>query len=249
MHYAAAKGRLDLLELVLGHRNAPPNAADLDGHYGPTMSERGGRCWPMHLAAMADRPAAIDCLAKHGAAVAPRDCDGFEPLFLAARFGRAGAVAALLRHGAAPDSATNTQHTALFMATRYGHLACCFALLRAGASLAPRQLPSGNRSPADYVRTRRLLLPRRRRPYSRTGRPQGRRGQLRRPRRRAGARDPLRAARRGARRHQALVRRRGLRARAAARARRAPPGLRVLPALFGLFARPRLRNHAIDATW
>ena len=89
VHYAAAKGRLDLLELVLGHRNAPPNAADLDGHYGPTMSERGGRCWPMHLAAMADRPAAIDCLAKHGAAVAPRDCDGFEPLFLAARFGRA----------------------------------------------------------------------------------------------------------------------------------------------------------------
>ena len=59
VHYAAAKGRLDLLELVLGHRNAPPNAADLDGHYGPTMSERGGRCWPMHLAAMADRPAAI----------------------------------------------------------------------------------------------------------------------------------------------------------------------------------------------
>ena len=216
----------------------PPNAADLDGHYGPTMSERGGRCWPMHLAAMADRPAAIDCLAKHGAAVAPRDCDGFEPLFLAARFGRAGAVAALLRHGAAPDSPTNTQHTALFMATRYGHLACCFALLRAGASLAPRQLPSGNRSPADYVRTRRLFLPRRRRPYSRTGRPQGRRGQLRRPRGGAGARDPLRAARRGARRHQALVRRRGLRARPAARARRAPPGLRVLPALFGLFLRP-----------
>ena len=141
----------------------------------------------------------------------------------------------MLRHGAAPDSPTNTQHTALFMATRYGHLACCFALLRAGASLAPRKLPSGNRSPADYVRTRRLFLPRRRRPYSRTGRPQGRRGQLRRPRRRAGARDPLRAARRGARRHQALVRRRGLRARPAPRARRAPPGLRVLPALFGLF--------------
>ena len=44
------------------------------------------------------------------------------------------------------------------MATRYGHLACCFVLLRAGASLAPRQLPSGNRSPADCVRTRRLSV-------------------------------------------------------------------------------------------
>ena len=95
-------------------------------------------------------------------------------------------IAALLRHGAAPDSPTNTQHTALFMATRYGHLACCFALLRAGASLAPRKLPSGNRSPADYVRTRRLVFPRRRRrDPTRAGRSQGRRGQLRRAHRRA----------------------------------------------------------------
>ena len=97
VHYAAAKGRLKLLALVLDHPTAPGGVVDIDGQYGEAMAARGGRCLPLHVAAVANQAGAVGVLLARGAAISPRDCDGYDPLFLAARFGRDDAVAALLR--------------------------------------------------------------------------------------------------------------------------------------------------------
>ena len=152
VHYAAAKGRMRLLDLCLHHARAPANAADADGHYGPVATSRGGRCTPLHVAALADRGAAVDALLDAGAELHARDCDGFDPLYLAARFGCDDALSALLRRDACdPNVSANAGHTPIFLAARYGHLTCVFKLLRAGASLALRELPSGTRTPAGYA--------------------------------------------------------------------------------------------------
>ena len=152
VHYAAGKGRLSLLEKLLSHKHAPQNVANADGFYGPIATERGGRCLPLHVAALADQGGAVRMLLAHGAELEARDCDGFTALYLASRFGCDAALFELLKHPDVDvDVKTNAGHTPLFLAARYGHVDAVFKLLRAGSSTSALALPSGRRTPRQYA--------------------------------------------------------------------------------------------------
>lgn len=158
LKYAAQKGHLDAVNLLLGsgakadekfggefesgHETALMHAAKA-GHLEvartliaakaavPAKDQSGKTV--LHYAAEGGNAELIELLIKHGANVETKSKSGTSPLMEAASAGRADAIAALVKAGADPNRFTNGM-TALWYAASSGHVAAVQALLDAGAA-------------------------------------------------------------------------------------------------------------------
>jgi hypothetical protein len=108
LHFAAAKGYVDVARLLLEH-GADANAKDKEG-------------WtPLHLAALWGHADAARLLLEHGADANAKKKDGFTPLHFAAAKGYVDVARLLLEHGADPSIRDNVGRTPLDNAREAGH--------------------------------------------------------------------------------------------------------------------------------
>lgn len=104
LHYAASKGRADLIKLLLLHL-ANTNATDITGST------------PLHRAASAGKLEAAKLLLEHGKArIDPRDKSGNTPLFVAVECKETNIAVYLAAKGADLEAANNEEQTPLSIA-------------------------------------------------------------------------------------------------------------------------------------
>ncbi|MCU0222779.1 MAG: ankyrin repeat domain-containing protein [Acidobacteria bacterium] len=123
IHWAALKGQLAVVTLLLDQGDDPNRAS-------PSDDTR-----PIHCAAQEGHAAVIQVLLKRGASTdAPGGADRNTALHAAARDGHIESVALLLASGAAVDQKCGDNATPLELACRGGHGEIVESLLEAGAS-------------------------------------------------------------------------------------------------------------------
>lgn len=126
LDFAAARGHINVLRLLLAQRGASVNAADSNGRTA------------LHNAAFYNHSDAIDLLVGVGAIVEACDVDGWTPLHHASYNGAAEATTALLNHGANKNKLDGMRRTPLHMTTRYNCLNTMKNLLAWGADATLR---------------------------------------------------------------------------------------------------------------
>ena len=120
LHYAAVKGKIGVLRLLLQH-NADVNAKTNNG------------VTPLYNASGRGQLNAIQLLLDHGADVNSQTVTLSTPLMFASERGHLETVQVLLRHGANLHMRSNRNLTAFLMATRKGHVEVAQLLLDHGA--------------------------------------------------------------------------------------------------------------------
>lgn len=124
LHYAASRGHLAFVELLL------ENEADVNAHNVQEGAFRGDN-WsmtPMHAAVVGGNVAIVRALIRKGAKLDEVNYGGLRPLFYASMEGNAAIATVLLDNGANVNAGarktflTPSGYTALHVADRKGHL-------------------------------------------------------------------------------------------------------------------------------
>ncbi len=152
LHFAAARGFLDKMELLLA-ASAPTDVADHDG-YTPIIAAIGHR-----------QKAAVLRLIRAGANVSTRTREGHTGLHYAALLDQPDIIGALIEAGASVESRAENNQTPLLAAAAGGSLKAVRALLNRGANpMAERKrggalaaaAMSGNRRVVELLLARKL---------------------------------------------------------------------------------------------
>ncbi|XP_068761069.1 transient receptor potential cation channel subfamily A member 1-like [Montipora capricornis] len=135
LHYAARKGHLRVVEVLLTEGEVPVNLEDND------------KATPLHAAAQAGKTQVIQKLVLHGGDLSLRDNDGYTPFHLAAREGHLEAFTDMLRKAkngglslrTILNSPDNYGDVCLHTAVKNGHKEIVELCLESGADISKAQ--------------------------------------------------------------------------------------------------------------
>ncbi|KAL9957509.1 hypothetical protein ACROYT_G039148 [Oculina patagonica] len=135
LHFAARKGHIRIMEILLNEGGIPVNLEDND------------KATPLHTAAQAGQTDVIRKLVLYGGDMALRDNDGYTPLHLAAREGHVDAFREMLRKAKYGGLSTRTLlnspdnygNACLHLAIKHGHKEIVELCLESGADISKAQ--------------------------------------------------------------------------------------------------------------